>query len=165
MTGHRGPPPRRGFTQALSEEFVTTHPVVVGLSHSRMSTWVLLKAADEAAHRSAHLHVVVSGSPGVSIESAAADEREMQAISSILRNRNVTIYPLEDSDTDSLLAYCRHIGASLLVIGCDESAADEDLENPETAHRLVDDAECDVLVVHGDSRHSHGESAGGEGGI
>lgn len=154
MTG-RTTPPRRGFTQALSEEKVTTLPVVVGLNHSPMSTLVLLRAADEAAHRSAHLHVVVSGSAEESIASAAVDEREMHTISSILRNRHVTIYPLESADADSLLRYCRDVGASLLVVGCDDSAAEEDLENPTTAHRLVDEAECDVLVVHGDDRHSH----------
>lgn len=155
MTG-RNPPPRRGFTQTLSDDRVTTYPVVAGLDHSPMSTLVLLKAADEAAHRSAHLHVVVSGPAEESLESAAADEREMRTISSILRNRHVTIYPTEAAGADMLLAYCKEVGAALLVVGCDDSAADEALDSPTTAHRLVDDAVCDVLIVHGDERHSHG---------
>lgn len=154
MTG-RNPPPRRGFTQALSDDRVTTSPVVAGLDHSQMSMQVLLKAADEAAHRSAHLHIVVGGPSQESLESAAVDERELRTISSILRNRHVTIYPTEEAGADLLLAYCREVGATLLVVGCDDSAGDGALDSPITAHRLIDDAQCDVLIVHDDDRHGH----------
>lgn len=115
----------------------------------------LRKAADEAAHRSRHLHVVVGGPAEESVESAASDDREMHTIWSILRNHHVTVHPIESATPETLLEYCRQVGASLLVIGCDADADPDELENPNTAHRLVDEAVCDVLVVHADEWHSH----------
>lgn len=149
------PPPRRGFTQSISEGRELAYPVVVGLNHSGTSALALRKAADEAAHRSRHLHVVIGGSAEDSLESTGADDREIRTIASILRNRHVTVAPIESATPETLLEYCREVGASLLVIGCDEGASSEDLENPTTAHRLVDEAECDVLIVHTDERHEH----------
>lgn len=155
MTDRNVPPPRRGFTRSKTEERTTAFPVVVGLNHSGISALALRRAADEAAHRSTHLHVVVGGPAEENLESAATDDREMHTISSILRNRHVTVHPAESATPGTLLDYCRQVSASLLVIGCDADAAPEGLENPNTAHRLVDEAECDVLVVHADEQHGH----------
>ncbi len=130
-------------------------PVVVGLNHSGTSALALRRAADEAAHRSTHLHVVVGGPAEESLESTGTDDREIKTISSILRNQHVTVHPIESATPETLLDYCQEVGASLLVIGCDASAESGELENPNTAHRLVDEAECDVLVVHADERHGH----------
>lgn len=151
----RNVPPRRGFTRSMTEERTAALPVVVGLNHSGTSALALRRAADEAAHRSTHLHVVVGGPAEESVESAAADDREMHTISSILRNHHVTVHPIESATPETLLDYCKQVGASLLVIGCDTEADSNTLESPNTAHRLVDDAECDVLVVHADERHGH----------
>jgi nucleotide-binding universal stress UspA family protein len=139
----------------MTEERTSAMPVVVGLNHSGTSALALRRAADEAAHRSTHLHVVVGGPAEESLESAAADDREMHTISSILRNHHVTVHPMESATPETLLDYCQQVGASLLVIGCDVDAGPDELENPNTAHRLVDNAECDVLVVHADDRHGH----------
>lgn len=155
MTDRNVPPPRRGFTRTTTRESSTVLPVVVGLNHSGISALALRRAADEAAHRSTHLHVVVGGPAEESLESAAIDDREMHTISSILRNHHVTVHPIEVATPETLLDYCKEVGASLLVIGCDVDAAPDDLESPKTAHRLVDAAECDVLVVHVDERHGH----------
>ncbi len=155
MPDQNNPPPRRGFTQPVSERELVTDPVVVGLNHSGISTLALRRAADEAAHRSAQLHVVISGPVEESIESSAIDDREMQTISTILRNNHVTVIPIESATTDTLLEYCRKVGSSLLVIGCDNEASPDDLESPTTAHRLVDEADFDVLLVHSDEQHSH----------
>ena len=139
----------------MTEEQAQAFPVVVGLNHSGTSALALRRAADEAAHRSTHLHVVVGGPAEEDLESTGTDDREIQTISSILRNQHVTVHPIESATPETLLDYCQEVGASLLVIGCDASAESGELENPNTAHRLVDDAECDVLVVHADERHGH----------
>ena len=155
MNNSTVPPPRRGFTRSTTESRPRSFPVVVGLDHSGISVLALRRAADEAAHRSTQLHVVVGGPSDESLESAATDEREMHTISSILRNQHVTVHPIESATSETLLDYCQEVGASLLVVGCDADARPDQLENPNTAHRLVDDAECDVLVVHTDERHGH----------
>lgn len=155
MSEYNKPSPRRGFTQSLTEDRSTAYPVVVGINHSGLSVLALRRAADEAAHRSAHLHVVIGGSAGAALDTAATDEREQHTISSILRNRHVTVSPVEQATPETLLDYCGDVGASLLVIGCDNEAEPGELENPSTAHRLVDEAECDVLVVHSDPQHGH----------
>jgi K+-sensing histidine kinase KdpD len=152
MTGPNTPP-RPGFTQAMTEERISAFPVVVGINHSSLSALALRRAADEAAHRSAHLHIVVGGDAQEAIDSSAMDDREMHTIASILRNRHVTIYPVDNATPETLLDYCKEVGASLLVVGCATDTEPEELENPATAHRLVDEAECDVLVVHADEQH------------
>lgn len=153
MIDNNNPPPRRGFTQSMAGERSLASPVVVGINHSPMSSMVLRKAANEAAHRSLHLHVVVNGSPDQSLEGAVVDDREVHIISAILRNQHVTVIPIEDADPEALLDYCKKVGASLLVVGCDARAVPGDLESPETAHCLVDGAESDVLVVQTGERH------------
>lgn len=170
MSDQTVPPPRRGFTQSLSDEMPPAHPVVVGLDRSGVSALALRRAADEAAHRSAHLHVVVGGDAERNVEMAATDERELHALSSILRNQHVTVAPTDSLTPGALIEYCAEVGAALLVVGCDSEAGLDDLENPGTAHVLVDEAECDVLVVHAghsaDSRTAPSAgSVGGEGGI
>lgn len=154
MTG-QNTPPRPGFTQAMTDERVSAFPVVVGMNHSGLSALALRRAADEAAHRSAHLHIVVGGDAQEAIGSSATDDREMHTISSILRNRHVTVYPVDSATPQTLLDYCKDVGASLLVVGCQADTEPDELENPATAHRLVDEAECDVLVVHSDEQHKH----------
>lgn len=154
MTGPNTPP-RPGFTQALTEERAAALPVVVGINHSGLSALALRRAADEAAHRSAHLHIVVGGDAKEALDSSATDEREMNTIASILRNRHVTVSPVDSASPETLLDYCAQVGASLLVVGCEPDTDPQDLENPATAHRLVDEAECDVLVVHADDQHRH----------
>jgi nucleotide-binding universal stress UspA family protein len=137
----------------MTEERASSFPVVVGINHSGLSALALRRAADEAAHRSAHLHIVVGGDAQEAIDSSATDDREMHTISSILRNRHVTVFPVGSATPEILLDYCREVGASLLVVGCQADTGPEELENPATAHRLVDEAECDVLVVHSDEQH------------
>lgn len=148
-------PPRRGFTQATTEERATVYPVVVGINHSGLSALALRRAADEAAHRSSHLHVIVGGDAEEALNTSATDEREMHTISSILKNQHVTVYPVDRATPETLLDYCNDVGASLLVVGCKADTRPEELENPATAHRLVDEADCDVLVVHADPQHGH----------
>jgi nucleotide-binding universal stress UspA family protein len=152
MTG-QNTPPRPGFTQAMTEERTSAFPVVVGINHSGLSALALRRAADEAAHRSAHLHIVVGGDAQEAIDSSATDDREMHTIASILRNRHVTVFPVDSATPGTLLDYCKEVGASLLVVGCQPDTGPNELENPTTAHRLVDEAECDVLVVHSDEQH------------
>lgn len=152
MTG-QNTPPRPGFTQAMTEERTSAFPVVVGINHSGLSALALRRAADEAAHRSAHLHVVVGGDAHEALDSSATDDREMHTIASILQNRHVTIYPVDSASPETLIDYCAEVGASLLVIGCEADTEPGELENPATAHRLVDEAKCDVLVVHADEQH------------
>jgi nucleotide-binding universal stress UspA family protein len=152
MTG-QNTPPRPGFTQAMTEERTSAFPVVVGVNHSGLSALALRRAADEAAHRSAHLHIVVGGDAQEAIDSSATDDREMHTIASILRNRHVTVFPVDSATPGTLLDYCKEVGASLLVVGCQPDTGPNELENPTTAHRLVDEAECDVLVVHSDEQH------------
>lgn len=154
MTG-QNTPPRPGFTQAMTEERTSAFPVVVGINHSGLSALALRRAADEAAHRSAHLHIVVGGDAQEAIDSSATDDREVHTIASILRNRHVTVYPVDSATPETLLDYCKEVGASLLVVGCQADSRPDELENPATAHRLVDEAECDVLVVHSDEQHRH----------
>ena len=154
MTG-QNTPPRPGFTQGMTEERISAFPVVVGINHSGLSALALRRAADEAAHRSAHLHIVVGGDAPEAIDSSATDDREMHTISSILRNQHVTVYPVDSATPQTLMDYCKEVGASLLVVGCEPDTEPDELENPATAHRLVDEAECDVLVVHSDERHKH----------
>jgi K+-sensing histidine kinase KdpD len=154
MTGQHTTP-RPGFTQSMTNERASAFPVVVGINHSGLSALALRRAADEAAHRSAHLHIVVGGDAQSAIDSSATDEREMQTISSILRNQNVTVYPVDIATPETLLDYCTGVGASLLVVGCEADTDQGALENPATAHRLVDEAQCDVLVVHADEQHRH----------
>lgn len=155
MPDSNKPSPRPGFTQSLSGERETTYPVVVGVTDSAMSVLALRRAADEAAHRSVPLHVIAGGPAEETLESAATDAREMQVISSLLNNRHVTVSIVDPATADALLGYCKDVSASLLVIGCDEEAGPDALDNPATAHRLVDEAGCDVLVVHGDEQHGH----------
>ena len=137
----------------MTEERTSAFPVVVGINHSGLSALALRRAADEAAHRSAHLHIVVGGDAQEAIDSSATDDREMHTIASILRNRHVTVYPVDSATPETLLDYCKEVGASLLVVGCRADTEPDELENPATAHRLVDEAECDVLVVHADEQH------------
>lgn len=139
----------------MTEERISAFPVVVGINHSGLSALALRRAADEAAHRSAHLHIVVGGDAQEAIDSSATDDREMHTISSILQNRHVTVFPVDAANPETLLDYCQEVGASLLVVGCEADTEPDELENPATAHRLVDEAQCDVLVVHSDDQHRH----------
>lgn len=148
-------PPRRGFTQTSPEERATAYPVVVGINHSGLSALALRRAADEAAHRSAHLHVIVGGDAEDALSSSATDDREMHTLSAILKNQHVTVYPVDRATPKTLLDYCKDVGASLLVVGCEPDTRSDELENPATAHQLVDAADCDVLVVHTDPQHGH----------
>lgn len=148
-------PPRRGFTQISPEERAVAYPVVVGINHSGLSALALRRAADEAAHRSAHLHVIVGGDAEEALSSAASYDRERQTLSSILKNQHVTVYPVDKATPETLLDYCEDVGASLLVVGCEPDTRPDELENPATAHRLVDDADCDVLVVHTTPQPEH----------
>lgn len=152
MTGPNTPA-RPGFTQALTEERTSAFPVVVGINHSGLSVLALRRAADEAAHRSAPLHIVVGGDAREALDSAATDDREMHTIASILQNRHVIVYPVDSATPETLIDYCAEVGASLLVIGCEAGTGPDELENPATAHRLVDEARCDVFVVHADEQH------------
>lgn len=149
------PSPRRGFTQSLAEERKTALPVVVGITSSAVSVLALRRAADEAARRSVGLHVITGGPAEETLDSATTDEREMQAISSILSNRHVTVSIVDPATADALVEYCREVGASLLVVGCGDDSSPGELDHPTTAHRLVDEADCDVLVVHADGRSRH----------
>jgi nucleotide-binding universal stress UspA family protein len=123
-------------------------PVVVGVTESETSLLALRRAASEAAQRASPLHVIAGGPPEVGLASVAEDERERHTISSILRMPQVTISIVDDTSPETLATYCMNVAASLLVIGCDDRAGEADLESPATTHRLVDEARCDVLVVH-----------------
>lgn len=147
-------PLRRGFTQSLTEESRAAHPVVVGITGSEMSALALRRAADEAAHRSVHLHVITGGPIEETLE-PTIDVREMHTISSILANPHVTVSIVHTATPEDLLSYCETVSASLLVVGCDTNSDPDELDNPATAHRLVDEAGCDVLVVHADEHHTH----------
>jgi len=141
------PSPRRGFTHwtvAVSE----TSPVVVGVTGSETSLLALHRAADEAAQRSSPLHVIAGGPAEATLGPAARDEREWHTVASILRRPTVTVSTVDEATPEALARYCNEVAASLLVIGCNDLAAREELENPATAHHLVDEARCDVLVVH-----------------
>lgn len=153
MSDNNNPSPRPGFTQSLPEERETAHPVVVGITDSSMSVLALRRAADEAAHRSAPLHVIAGGPAEETLGSVATDAREMQVVSSILGNPHVTVSIVDPATADALLGYSEDVSASLLVVASDENAGPDDLDNPATAHRLVDEAYCDVLVVHADEQH------------
>lgn len=123
-------------------------PVVVGVTGSEMSLLALRRAADEAAQRSSPLHVIAGGPAEATLGPAARDAREWHTVASILCMPRVTVSTVDDTTPEALVRYCSEVTASLLVIGCNEYATRDELENPATAHRLVDEARCDVLVVH-----------------
>lgn len=147
MPAYNNPSPRRGFTHwmvAVND----ISPVVVGVTGSETSLLALRRAADEAAQRSSPLHVIAGGPAEATLGPAARDDREWHTVASILRMPRVTVSTVDDTTPEALVRYCSEVAASLLVIGCNERATRAELENPATAHHLVDEARCDVLVVH-----------------
>lgn len=122
--------------------------MVVGVTGSETSLLALRRAAAEAAQRSSPLHVIAGGPPRAALASATEDERELHTVSSILRMPQVTVSIVDQTSAEALAGYCDEVGACLLVIGCDDRAPGTDLESPATTHRLLDEAHCDVLVVH-----------------
>lgn len=145
MPAANNPTPRPGFTRGRPQ---LAAPVVVGITKSATSILALRRAADEAAQKSAPLHVIVGGAVEEILGSATDDEREWHAVSSIFRNERVTVSVVDETTAEGLVGYCRQIAAALLVVGCDRTVGHGDLESPETAHQLVGTAECDVLVIH-----------------
>lgn len=146
MTAVNNPTPRPGFTRAAPQRVA---PVVVGVTDSATSIIALRRAADEAAQRSSPLHVIAGGPVEDALGSVVAvGEREWHVLSWILRKPQVTVSVVVDTSPEALAAYCQDVAAWLLVVGCDHSADHDDMESTKAAHRLVDVATCDVLVVH-----------------
>jgi len=146
MPAVNNPPPRPGFTRAVPQR---TAPVVVSVTESATSIVALRRAADEAAQRSSPLHVIAGGPVEDALGSVVADdEREWHTLSWMLRGPHVTVSVVVDTSPEALAAYCKDVAAYLLVVGCDQSADHDDMESMKAAHRLVDVATCDVLVIH-----------------
>ena len=123
--------------------------MVVSITESATSIIALRRAADEAAQRSSPLHVIPGGPVEDALGSVVADdEREWHALSWMLRRPQVTVTVVVDTSPEALAAYCQDVAAYLLVVGCDQSADHDDTESTMAAHRLVDVATCDVLVIH-----------------
>lgn len=122
--------------------------MVVGVTESATSLLALRRAAAEAAQRSSPLHVIAGGPLHATLVSLTEDDRELHTVDWILRMPQVTVSIVDQTTPEALVSYCREVAASLLVIGLDESATESDLESPATTHRLLDDAGCDVLVIH-----------------
>jgi nucleotide-binding universal stress UspA family protein len=138
------PPPRPGFTRSLPYR---NAPVVVALTESRISVAALRRAADEAAHRSSPLHVLTGGPAESTLAGVIDDARELHTVSWILRMPYVTVSIIDQTTPEALIGYCAQVGASLLVLGCDQDAVEDSLDSRSTARYIVDGARCDVLVV------------------
>lgn len=110
------PSSRPGFTYVAEARAREQGPVVVLVSESPGSAAALRRAAEAAAMRSVRLHVVDATASGrfvatISGPSQGIEDRERAVALSIIGNPNVTI-----TRVDSLADYCRHVGATLLVV-------------------------------------------------
>ncbi len=134
--------PRRGFT-VVGAVTGTEGPVVVHIHDSPAAYQALRCAADEAVTRGTGLVVVddtgtARNDPSRSFSSI--EEREREAVTTLLRNENVEIV---DDDAD-FLDVCRFYEASLLVMGTEEAETLSD-----RGFDLVELAEAsfDVMLV------------------
>lgn len=95
--------------------------MVVLVSDSQGGIAALRRAAEEAALHSVPLYVLDACSP-LSLKERLLedpdrfDDRDRSVALSILRNPNVTIRRLEGAGHPDIVASCRQIGGSLLVI-------------------------------------------------
>lgn len=146
------PSPRPGFTFVADRESRRAGVVVVVISEHPGSMTALLRAAAEAAHRSAHLHVVDIGpAPGFEKSVIQAPEkvrdREHLSALTILKNPNVTIAHIDLTDRNDLVECCRSVGASLLVVDFeyfkDASGPGGALESLGDEHGVT----CDLLII------------------
>jgi hypothetical protein len=154
------PSPRPGFTHVADAQARRHGPVVVVVSDSPGGITALRRAAEEAALHSVPLYVLDVCSPrGLKerlLEDADGfDDRDRSVALSILRNPNVTIRPAEGAGSHDIVASCRQIGGSLLVVDPACLGADEKLGelvrsvNQDMGHTL------DILVVNEQELASH----------
>lgn len=145
------PSPRPGFTHVAEARERRQGPVVAVISGSPVSVAALRRAAAEAAMQSVHLHVLDScqseGLKDLLLHTPEmVGDRDRSAALSILRNPNVTTSRVPGGGLDEILAYCKQVGSSLLVmdIGCFGG-----LSEGASLESLVDeiDLTCDLLLV------------------
>ncbi len=137
-------------------------PVVVGIDGSEASLFALVRAIHEAGWRGVPLHVVhvLNITPAVlhlahdrtitTRELAETDREEVwrRAVPALERCEVSVVEVNREGDPGEILCdYAREIDASVLVVGPRGRGRLMDALLGSTAHTVVKDADCDVLVV------------------
>jgi nucleotide-binding universal stress UspA family protein len=136
--------------------------VVAGIDQSPVSRLVVARALEQASWRGTDLHLVhVFYQPMVYTEAAinwgevAASQRAgvWQSVNDLLTDTEVGIerVDLEGYPPEALVTYATDVPAELVVVGTRGRGELASLVLGSTSHRAIHLAECDVLVVKGET--------------
>lgn len=136
--------------------------VVVGIDETERAPTVLRHAMEEAERRGAELHAVHVFHPPVMYFEVPVDVQALQTaqerqvwerLDPILAQSSVPTkrVALEGYPPDTLVAYAKEVGASLIVVGTRGRGDFAALVLGSTSHRVLHLAGCNVLVVTRDS--------------
>jgi nucleotide-binding universal stress UspA family protein len=136
--------------------------VVVGIDETERAEIVLRHARDEAERRGAELHAVHVFHPPVMYFEVPVDVQALQSaqqrlvwerLDAVLATSPVPSkrVELEGYPPDTLVAYAKEVGASLIVVGTRGRGDFAALVLGSTSHRVLHLASCNVLVITGDT--------------